>query len=229
MTKTALHEEAEEASRHSGEDYPAYPSALGRSQIHLQSISECGLPAQAQGMTSSLHQGCCGCCLGTAASTGVMDTVTALTYPVHNILHDAQPVVPALDAVHGLFLAQVVPDFGEMAFQEDLTPPLGIHDHLPLLLLLGSHVVEAAACGCQRFVSDNTLSRPLASRKGVIFHMAETAPGPAAAPGEAAKPESPLRTPTELLRTRDRVKSSATPKPPWSPRGSRGAPVPPGG
>lgn len=45
-------------------------------------------------------------------------------------------------------------------------------------------------------------------------------------PGEAANLESPPRTPTELSCTQDCVKSSATTKPPCSPRGSRGAPVP---
>lgn len=74
------------------------------------------------------------------------------TYPVHNILHNPQPVVPALNAVHGLFLAQMVPDFSEMAFQKDLPPPFRIHNHFTLFLLLGSHIVETAACRCEMFI-----------------------------------------------------------------------------
>lgn len=63
-------------------------------------------------------------------------------YPVHHVPDDAQPVVLALDPVHGLFLAQVVTNVVEVAVEEDLPLPLCLDHHLPLLLLLCSHVVQ---------------------------------------------------------------------------------------
>lgn len=63
-------------------------------------------------------------------------------YPVHHVPDDAQPVVLALDPVHGLLLAQVVTDVVEVAVEEDLPLPLCLDHHLPLLLLLRSHIVQ---------------------------------------------------------------------------------------
>lgn len=65
-------------------------------------------------------------------------------YPVHHVPDDPQPVVLALDPVDRLLLTQVMADVVEVAVEKNLPLPLSLYDHLPLLLFLGSHIVQLA-------------------------------------------------------------------------------------
>lgn len=152
--KTVLHEDAYlcRFTDAQGKRHPIYPAASRRSSSFTCSVAQC--TASKQQHQEQHHP----CIRALAAAHSCLNLLgkskTSLqTYPVHHILHNPQPVVPALNAVHCFLLAQVVPDLGEVALQEDLPPALGVHDHLALLLFLGPHVVQAATCGRDGFVS----------------------------------------------------------------------------
>lgn len=66
------------------------------------------------------------------------------SYPIHHIPDDPQPVVFPLDPVDSLLLSQVMTDVIEMAVEKDLPLSLSLYHNLPLLLLLGSHIVKFA-------------------------------------------------------------------------------------
>lgn len=68
----------------------------------------------------------------------------ARPYPIHHIPDDAQPVVFPLDPVDSLLLSQVMTDVIEVAVEKDLPLFFGLYHNLPLLLLLGSHIVKFA-------------------------------------------------------------------------------------
>lgn len=65
-------------------------------------------------------------------------------HPVHHVPDDPQPVVLPLDPVHSLLLAQVMTQLTEVAVEKDLPLPVSLDHNLPLLLLLGSHIVQLA-------------------------------------------------------------------------------------
>lgn len=68
----------------------------------------------------------------------------AQPYPIYYIPDDPQPVVFPLDPVDSLLLSQVMIDAIEVAVEKDLPLSLSLYHNLPLLLLLGSHIVKFA-------------------------------------------------------------------------------------